>query len=82
MNILIRDINLQSTNANWEVDDLQSVHKVNKKGEVLLYKQLEVDKASVWLDILSSAKESGRDITAQEHVRSPPVANIEMTATI
>ena len=56
--ITISDISMHSTNAKWEDADLQDVHKVNALGQVLLYRQINVGKASVVLEHETGIKDA------------------------
>jgi len=50
INIHIKDIQMYSTNSQWEIADLTVLHKVNTKGEVLLYKEVHVGSCQMTID--------------------------------
>jgi len=55
-NVHIKGITVKSTNDKWEVVDLLEVYKMTKRGEVLIYKEIELGSLMMSLQA-KSAKE-------------------------
>lgn len=49
--INLSGIIINSTNPQWEVVELQEMHKVNEKGEVIMYKEIYVEKFGMKLEL-------------------------------
>jgi hypothetical protein len=40
--LVVKDIEIKSTNAKWQVVDLRQVHTVDKNGHVIMYKEIDI----------------------------------------